>query len=175
MQTCPPPALPSPPCPFYLPPIRPKMVDVVSPHTMPSETEVHVARSFLTKILRSSMRYHQLATFLLWLLVVCGEPKSSVVFCSLGFLCVHCPQYSASPNHILFSCNLPLCVSQFFVLMLFSVLWCSALSCGIIWFMSHLHDLVKKCFVIIFPLMLSGRTASKGMCICLVWVKWIVQ
>ncbi|XP_062270900.1 protein Shroom2-like [Scomber scombrus] len=35
---------------------RDKMVDVVSPHTMPSETEVHVARSFLTKILRSSMR-----------------------------------------------------------------------------------------------------------------------
>ncbi|XP_040887876.1 protein Shroom2-like [Toxotes jaculatrix] len=35
---------------------RPKMVDVVSPRTMPSETEVHVARSFLTKILRSSMR-----------------------------------------------------------------------------------------------------------------------
>lgn len=34
------------------------MVDVVSPSTMPSETEVHVARSFLTKILRSSMRYH---------------------------------------------------------------------------------------------------------------------
>ncbi|GAA6224593.1 protein Shroom2 isoform X1 [Lates japonicus] len=32
------------------------MVDVVSPRTMPSETEVHVARSFLTKILRSSMR-----------------------------------------------------------------------------------------------------------------------
>uniref|UniRef100_UPI0037E84C7B protein Shroom2-like n=1 Tax=Semicossyphus pulcher TaxID=241346 RepID=UPI0037E84C7B len=35
---------------------RAKMVDVVSPSTMPSETEVHVARSFLTKILRSSMR-----------------------------------------------------------------------------------------------------------------------
>ncbi|TKS66509.1 Protein Shroom2 [Collichthys lucidus] len=33
-----------------------KMVDVVTPRTMPSETEVHVARSFLTKILRSSMR-----------------------------------------------------------------------------------------------------------------------
>ncbi|XP_070711581.1 protein Shroom2-like [Pempheris klunzingeri] len=33
-----------------------KMVDVVSPRTMSSETEVHVARSFLTKILRSSMR-----------------------------------------------------------------------------------------------------------------------
>ncbi|XP_017290058.1 protein Shroom2 isoform X2 [Kryptolebias marmoratus] len=32
------------------------MVDVVSPQTMPSENEVHVARSFLTKILRSSMR-----------------------------------------------------------------------------------------------------------------------
>ncbi|XP_024144822.1 protein Shroom2 isoform X2 [Oryzias melastigma] len=32
------------------------MVDVVSPRTMPSESEVHVARSFLTKILRSSMR-----------------------------------------------------------------------------------------------------------------------
>ncbi|KAG8004539.1 Protein Shroom2 [Nibea albiflora] len=35
---------------------RAKMVDVVTPRTMPSETEVHVARSFLTKILRSSMR-----------------------------------------------------------------------------------------------------------------------
>lgn len=53
------------PPPFLLPasllrplPIRVKMVDVVSPSTMPSETEVHVARSFLTKILRSSMRYH---------------------------------------------------------------------------------------------------------------------
>lgn len=34
-----------------------KMVDVVSPRGMPSENEVHVARSFLTKILRSSMRY----------------------------------------------------------------------------------------------------------------------
>ncbi|XP_061745171.1 protein Shroom2-like isoform X2 [Nerophis ophidion] len=32
------------------------MVDVVLPHTMPSESEVHVARCFLTKILRSSMR-----------------------------------------------------------------------------------------------------------------------
>ncbi|KAK5847487.1 hypothetical protein PBY51_016609 [Eleginops maclovinus] len=32
------------------------MVDVVSQRTMPSESEVHVARSFLTKILRSSMR-----------------------------------------------------------------------------------------------------------------------
>ncbi|XP_032362201.1 protein Shroom2 isoform X1 [Etheostoma spectabile] len=32
------------------------MVDVVSPRTMPSDTDVHVARSFLTKILRSSMR-----------------------------------------------------------------------------------------------------------------------
>lgn len=42
-----------------LPPVRPKMVDVVSPpRMMPSETEVHVARSFLTRILRSSMRYH---------------------------------------------------------------------------------------------------------------------
>ncbi|XP_059184249.1 protein Shroom2 [Centropristis striata] len=37
-------------------PIRAKMVDVVSARTMPSESEVHVARSFLTKILRSSMR-----------------------------------------------------------------------------------------------------------------------
>ncbi|KAG7215708.1 hypothetical protein INR49_022065 [Caranx melampygus] len=36
-----------------------KMVDVVSPHAMPSESEVHVARSFLTKILRSSMRYRR--------------------------------------------------------------------------------------------------------------------
>ncbi|XP_077441405.1 protein Shroom2-like isoform X2 [Vanacampus margaritifer] len=36
--------------------IRTKMVDVVSPHTMPSESEVLVARCFLTKILRSSMR-----------------------------------------------------------------------------------------------------------------------
>ncbi|KAM8905439.1 protein Shroom2-like isoform 3-T5 [Spinachia spinachia] len=35
---------------------RAGMVDVVSPRTMPSETEVHVARSFLTNILRSSMR-----------------------------------------------------------------------------------------------------------------------
>lgn len=34
------------------------MVDMVSPHSMPSESEVHVARSFLTKILRSSMRYY---------------------------------------------------------------------------------------------------------------------
>ncbi|XP_013882771.1 protein Shroom2 isoform X4 [Austrofundulus limnaeus] len=33
-----------------------KMVDVVSPQTIPSENEVHIARSFLTKILRSSMR-----------------------------------------------------------------------------------------------------------------------
>lgn len=41
--------------------IRAKMVDVVSPHAMPTETEVHVARSFLTKILRSSMRYHHSA------------------------------------------------------------------------------------------------------------------
>ncbi|XP_057686729.1 protein Shroom2-like isoform X2 [Corythoichthys intestinalis] len=32
------------------------MVDVVSPHIMPSESEVLVARCFLTKILRSSMR-----------------------------------------------------------------------------------------------------------------------
>ncbi|XP_019732757.1 protein Shroom2-like isoform X2 [Hippocampus comes] len=32
------------------------MVDVVSPHTMPSESEVLVARCFLTKILQSSMR-----------------------------------------------------------------------------------------------------------------------
>ncbi|XP_013882768.1 protein Shroom2 isoform X2 [Austrofundulus limnaeus] len=32
------------------------MVDVVSPQTIPSENEVHIARSFLTKILRSSMR-----------------------------------------------------------------------------------------------------------------------
>ncbi|XP_054636912.1 protein Shroom2-like isoform X2 [Dunckerocampus dactyliophorus] len=32
------------------------MVDVVSPHAMPSESEIHVARCFLTKILRSSMR-----------------------------------------------------------------------------------------------------------------------
>nr|XP_020447669.1 protein Shroom2-like isoform X2 [Monopterus albus]XP_020447670.1 protein Shroom2-like isoform X2 [Monopterus albus] len=32
------------------------MVNVVLPLTMPSETEVHVARSFLTKVLRSSMR-----------------------------------------------------------------------------------------------------------------------
>ncbi|XP_034720578.1 protein Shroom2-like isoform X2 [Etheostoma cragini] len=32
------------------------MVDVASPRTMPSDTDVHVARSFLTKILRSSMR-----------------------------------------------------------------------------------------------------------------------
>ncbi|XP_061779500.1 protein Shroom2-like [Nerophis lumbriciformis] len=36
------------------------MVDVVSPHTMPSESEVHVARCFLTKILRSSMRKNRL-------------------------------------------------------------------------------------------------------------------
>lgn len=49
------------------------MVDVVSSGTMPSETEVHVARSFLTKILRSSMRYHQPAA--LFLLVVVGELK----------------------------------------------------------------------------------------------------
>ncbi|XP_035984258.1 protein Shroom2 isoform X2 [Fundulus heteroclitus] len=35
---------------------RAKMVDVVSPQAVPSENEVHVARSFLTKILRSSMR-----------------------------------------------------------------------------------------------------------------------
>ncbi|XP_031148093.1 protein Shroom2-like isoform X2 [Sander lucioperca] len=41
---------------LHLLPIRAKMVDVVSPRTMPSETDVHVARSFLTKILRSSMR-----------------------------------------------------------------------------------------------------------------------
>lgn len=33
------------------------MVDVVSTRAMPSESEVRVARSFLTKILRSSMRY----------------------------------------------------------------------------------------------------------------------
>ncbi|KAJ4920573.1 hypothetical protein JOQ06_022134 [Pogonophryne albipinna] len=32
------------------------MVDVVSPRTVPSESDVNVARSFLTKILRSSMR-----------------------------------------------------------------------------------------------------------------------
>lgn len=47
---------------LHSPPIRAKMVDVVTSRTMPSETEVHVARSFLTKILRSSMRYHQPAT-----------------------------------------------------------------------------------------------------------------
>ncbi|XP_068612725.1 protein Shroom2-like [Brachionichthys hirsutus] len=35
------------------------VADVASPHAMPSETEVHVARSFLTKILRSSMRKHR--------------------------------------------------------------------------------------------------------------------
>ncbi|XP_074520478.1 protein Shroom2-like isoform X2 [Halichoeres trimaculatus] len=39
---------------------RSKMVDVVSPRVMPSESEVHVARSFLTKILRSSMRKNRL-------------------------------------------------------------------------------------------------------------------
>lgn len=33
-----------------------KMVDIVT-QTMPAESEVHVARNFLTKILRSSMRY----------------------------------------------------------------------------------------------------------------------
>lgn len=43
----------------YLLPVRAKMVDVVSARTVPSETEVRVARSFLTKILRSSMRYHE--------------------------------------------------------------------------------------------------------------------
>lgn len=32
------------------------MVDIVT-QTMPAESEVHVARNFLTKILRSSMRY----------------------------------------------------------------------------------------------------------------------
>ncbi|XP_037122683.1 protein Shroom2-like isoform X2 [Syngnathus acus] len=36
------------------------MVDVVSAHTMPSESEVLVARCFLTKILRSSMRKNHL-------------------------------------------------------------------------------------------------------------------
>lgn len=38
-----------------------KMVDIVT-HTMPAENEVHVARNFLTKILRSSMRYCALVT-----------------------------------------------------------------------------------------------------------------
>lgn len=39
-------------------PLLPRNVkmDIVS-HKMPSENDVHVARSFLTKILRSSMRY----------------------------------------------------------------------------------------------------------------------
>ncbi|CAG10267.1 unnamed protein product [Tetraodon nigroviridis] len=39
-----------------------RMVDVVSTRTMPSESEVRVARNFLTKILRSSMRYQSAST-----------------------------------------------------------------------------------------------------------------
>lgn len=44
-------------CVCYIP-LLPRNVkmDIVS-HKMPSENDVHVARSFLTKILRSSMRY----------------------------------------------------------------------------------------------------------------------
>ncbi len=38
-----------------------KMVDIVM-QTMPAESEVHVARNFLTKILRSSMRYSAAVT-----------------------------------------------------------------------------------------------------------------
>lgn len=58
-----------------------KMVDIVA-QKMPSENDVHVARSFLTKILRSSMRYGSVA------------PSLSVVFSPFSFpplpSCVPC-------------------------------------------------------------------------------------
>ncbi|TKS74858.1 Protein Shroom2 [Collichthys lucidus] len=43
---------------FYCPVLNMKMVDIVT-QKMPSENDVHVARSFLTKILRSSMRRNE--------------------------------------------------------------------------------------------------------------------
>lgn len=60
-----------------------KMVDIVA-QKMPSENDVHVARSFLTKILRSSMRYGSTVT----------DSNSSHfiqsgVFCILVFPCSH--------------------------------------------------------------------------------------
>lgn len=52
-------------CVCVLFPLLPRNVkmDIVS-HKMPSENDVHVARSFLTKILRSSMRYGPVCGFI---------------------------------------------------------------------------------------------------------------
>lgn len=59
------------------------MVDVVSTRSMSSETEVRVARNFLTKILRSSMRYplisHVMSVEVL--VVFPGGELVVVVFC----------------------------------------------------------------------------------------------
>lgn len=46
-----------------------KMVDIVA-LKMPSENDVHVARSFLSKILRSSMRYGSVASHVLPLVIL---------------------------------------------------------------------------------------------------------
>lgn len=85
-----------------------KMVDIVT-QTMPAESEVHVARNFLTKILRSSMRYCGAVGFCLVILspvvithqpvrpcqtrvshpLPCGVLAVAVLFtCKTGIICL---------------------------------------------------------------------------------------
>ncbi|XP_034036473.1 protein Shroom2 isoform X1 [Thalassophryne amazonica] len=67
-----------------------KMMDIVA-QKMPSENDVHVARSFLTKILRSSMRYDLVA---------------SLAFVLVSFFCCSLPSSLAyAHSHINHSCH----------------------------------------------------------------------
>lgn len=67
-----------------------KMVDIVA-QKMPSESDVHMARSFLTKILRSSMRYGMNVTVSR---PISFPPPTSVVRSTIIFL--HGPSYHPS-------------------------------------------------------------------------------
>ncbi|XP_051909696.1 protein Shroom2-like isoform X3 [Hippocampus zosterae] len=75
---------------------RSKMVDVVSPHTMPSESEVLVARCFLAKILQSSMRYNDVASAP-WSCSTQGRRMCSPLFCFTSFCMYLIPCVSCLP------------------------------------------------------------------------------
>lgn len=139
------------------------MVDVVSPSTMPSETEVHVARSFLTKILRSSMRYHPvslcLAVFTGSFLVDLHGVRSLcfVFFCSSLMCMVLAVQVSLVYLHICVChqfCDVG--ITRFYTYSALTWLACM-FSCGLICCGKiNVYDPFSTCS--------PGRTASRGTC-----------
>lgn len=140
-----------------------KMVDIVT-QKMPSENDVHVARSFLTKILRSSMRYGSACGFIVIISTcsLCSTP------CALNHV-------DHSSSHIFIFIPLVATLPWFITCPHWIVLWPMSLD---EWYASHLYRmqytvcpwLVRNelechliCSVHVFPTCNSERIALKGM------------